>query len=255
MKNTKISWCTHTFNVVTGCYHTCPYCYARRMTERFSDKEQDWLGKPVHLLDEPVLNEDGKKKPYPYGFEPTFHRYRLGQVENMKNWKPSNIFICSMADLFGWWVPDEWLTEIFEALRRAPMHNYLFLTKNPMRYCELEEKNLLPDDGNFWYGTTVTRPDDAYFYSDERKTFLSVEPILEDFGGRGRVKTDWVIIGAETGNRRDKVVPEKRWIDGIIKSCDEEGVPVFLKESLIPVVGEENMRQEMPEGLKGGVDG
>jgi protein gp37 len=38
-----------------------------------------------------------------------------------------------MADLFGEWVPDEWIKEVFRACEEAPQHRYLFLTKNPER--------------------------------------------------------------------------------------------------------------------------
>ena len=34
-QNTKIDWCDATWNPVTGCYHRCEYCYARRIAERF----------------------------------------------------------------------------------------------------------------------------------------------------------------------------------------------------------------------------
>lgn len=36
MLKTKIEWCDSTWNPVTGCRHECPYCYARRIAERFS---------------------------------------------------------------------------------------------------------------------------------------------------------------------------------------------------------------------------
>ena len=63
-----------------------------------------------HVLDEPEIEcavfdppsgYRGKVKPYPYYFSPTFHRYRLGEPQSWK--KPRNIFVCSMADLFGEW--------------------------------------------------------------------------------------------------------------------------------------------------------
>ena len=37
MKKTKIEWCDSTWNPVTGCYHGCEYCYARRIACRFGD--------------------------------------------------------------------------------------------------------------------------------------------------------------------------------------------------------------------------
>ena len=39
MNKTKIEWCDSTWNPVTGCYHGYPYCYARRMVERFGKRE------------------------------------------------------------------------------------------------------------------------------------------------------------------------------------------------------------------------
>jgi hypothetical protein len=56
--------------------------------------------------------------------------------------------------------------------------------------------------------------------------------------------------GAETGNRKGKIIPKREWIDNIVRAADEAGVPVFMKDSLIPIVGEENMRREFPAGLR-----
>ena len=36
MNRSKIEWCDHTWNPISGCRHNCPYCYARRMTARFA---------------------------------------------------------------------------------------------------------------------------------------------------------------------------------------------------------------------------
>ncbi|MCL2461960.1 MAG: phage Gp37/Gp68 family protein, partial [Defluviitaleaceae bacterium] len=80
--------------------------------------------------------------PYPFYFKPTFHRYRLGEPARMK--KPKNIFVCSMADMFGDWVPDEWIKAVFEACEAIPRHRYLFLTKNPARYKALAMAGKLP---------------------------------------------------------------------------------------------------------------
>jgi protein gp37 len=38
MNHTKIEYVDHTWNPVTGCLHDCPYCYARRIAERFHDR-------------------------------------------------------------------------------------------------------------------------------------------------------------------------------------------------------------------------
>lgn len=51
--------------------------------------------------------------------------------------------------------------------------------------------------------------------------------------------TKQVIIGAETGNRKNKVIPQKKWIDDIVNACDYRGVRVFMKESLRKIMGED----------------
>ncbi len=240
MNKTKIEWCDSTWNPVTGCLHGCEYCYASKIANRFG------CGMNVpHVLCEPIKS-NGRVQSYPLGFTPTFHRYRLDEPQKWK--KPRTIFVCSMADLFGDWVPDEWIEEVFKACEKAPQHRYLFLTKNPRRYVELAKKGKLPERANIWYGSTATSSDKQLYLSSNRNTFLNIEPILKDFGTNIKFYKlfDWVIIGAETGNRRYKVIPEKEWIGNICKAANESRIPVFMKDSLIPIVGEENMRREFP---------
>lgn len=264
MLNTKIEWCDATWNPVTGCLHGCEYCYARRIAERFSGCE------PVPENDDrtrAVMNgtETGavielsahltKKRgngkmeaaPYPFGFSPTLHKYRLKQPQKWVN--PQTIFVCSMADLFGDWVPDDWIIRVFDACSDVPRHRYLFLTKNPARYMKLAQAGKLPEKDNFWYGSTLdSMKSRRYPGRILDHTFVSIEPLTErmdvglgSFGG-----DEWIIIGAETGNRKGKVIPEKEWVDTICAAADITHAAVFMKDSLIPIVGEENMRRELP---------
>ena len=78
---TKIDWCDSTWNPVTGCLHDCPYCYARRIAERFGGcwrldlpPDTSWRGNvgvrelmgdyarhsngKCHVLDEPEIECD-----------------------------------------------------------------------------------------------------------------------------------------------------------------------------------------------------
>lgn len=55
----------------------------------------------------------------------------------------------------------------------------------------------------------------------------------------------WVVIGAETGNSKGKVIPQKEWIMEIANVCREYGTPVFMKESLRELMGDD-FRQEFP---------
>ena len=280
---TKIDWCDSSWNPVTGCLHGCEYCYARRIAERFGAREiydpecqcQRHLiergmltgtGKPLEL-DYPweQKNKDGSitNAAYPFGFSPTFHRYRLDEPQSWK--KPRNIFVCSMADLFGYWVPDEWIAEVLKACDAAPQHRYLFLTKAPSRYEKIsslmpswEEMYLEKSRPVMMFGASAT--DDAMMAVAHKSNaeWVSVEPILEPIepewfisasGSNGDYSTfrrwEWVVIGAETGNSKHKTVPKREWVEEIVKVCKEYGTPVFMKDSLRDLM-RDGFRQEFP---------
>lgn len=243
---TKIDWCDSTWNPVTGCLHGCEYCYARKIAERFSTEKKN--KRPyLPVLDVPTRRVRTKPEPYPYGFKPTFHRYKLDEPQKWK--KPRNIFVCSMADLFGEWVPDEWIQEVFKACDAAPQHRYIFLTKNPHRYYDLIEKGILTEHDNWWLGSTIDGDSAKKKRFQERgyNSFVSIEPLLEPiYVGLGSFGSDeWVIIGAETGIRKGKVVPDRSWIDLIVSAANITRMKVFMKESLREIMGDD-FRQELP---------
>lgn len=275
--NTKIDWCDSTWNPVTGCLHGCEYCYARRIAERFSTAmampDFELLvpvdePHPVYELSEPVRHDfhGNKREPYPYGFQPTFHRYKLDEPLRWK--KPRNIFVCSMGDLFGDWIPIGWIQEVFTACRRAPQHRYLFLTKNPSRYKNLnryvylptyEETDIEKSEPHIMLGASATNNAQMKAAFDSDADWVSIEPIHEsllsewfvsfigskDGPGIWAPRWKWVVIGAETGNRQDKIIPKKEWVQEIADICMQEGTPVFMKESLRDLMGDE-FRQEFP---------
>lgn len=243
MEKTKIDWCDSTWNPVTGCLHGCTYCYAKSIADRFGAGWQTTSGN-LPVLDTAAISTRGKE-PYPYNFTPAFHRYRLNEYANKKG---RNIFVCSMADLFGDWVPNEWIQEVFAACYAAPQHNYLFLTKNPRRYEKLLDRYM---PGNMWFGWSQTGPLGSkilFTTHHSVKTFISIEPLLEPFEKFCIRGVDWVIIGAETGRRKDKVIPERKWIEDILYECKENEIPVFMKSSLAEIWGEP-LVQEFPKEL------
>lgn len=257
MNKTGIEWCDFTWNPVTGCYHNCEYCYARRIAERFGVRGAEAADhKAIHTVEKKL-----KGNPYPYIFEPTFLPYKL--VEPARKKAPQNIFVCSMADLFGKWVPDDWILDVFDACEQAPRHNYLFLTKNPERYVRLDLDGELPARPNMWYGATVTKPEDPFPFSGSHNIFLSVEPMLAPFSGedlatltekrcRGDAP-DWIIIGAMTGPLAGPdTLPQAEWIEDLAKDAETAGIPVFMKDSLVPIMGEANMLRQFPRGLQHG---
>ena len=285
---TKISWCDSTWNPVTGCYNGCEYCYARRIATRFEAKRpcayydghlymNPDCEHPLHMLDGPAvsaiyternekhdLRKDYMKQPYPFGFEPTFHRYKLDEPQKWK--KPRHIFVCSMADLFADWIPQNWIRQVMDACYAAPQHSYLFLTKNPKRYTEVIDylETGVKDSPTgkppaMWFGATATNNEQLESADDTPATWVSIEPIHEriwtdanfaaetncGFGYREFGRWLWVVIGAETGHRNGKVVPEKEWVKDISEECRHWETPVFMKESLRELMGED-FRQEFP---------
>jgi protein gp37 len=279
LTKTKIEYCDYTFNPVTGCLNSCPYCYARKQADRFKgkgdlresgdgflmsdDRIESWSGAgrgPIIKRDgcyeikypltrgelpKPFEPYNGIYTPYPFSFAPTFHRYRLDEPTKLK--KPSTIFVCSMADLFGDWVPDEWILEVFKVCKAAPQHRYLFLTKNKDRYSFFNGvMDYAPK--NVWLGSTVTDTSLGYMTGTDKNYFLSIEPLLQDIGNKININKNylkWVIIGAETGNRKGKIIPKREWIENIVEKCRASDVPVFMKNSLAEIWGEP-LIQEYP---------
>ena len=95
-----------------------------------------------------------------------------------------------------------------------------------------------------------TRPE--YECNEEEKKLVSV--VCDSCGGVGgytgsfrKQPVNWIILGAESGNRKDKVTPRREWIDSIVQTCDEHNIPVFMKESLRGLMGDD-FRQEFPWG-------
>lgn len=260
MNKSKVDYCNFSFNPVTGCKLGCEYCYAAKQAKRFSgdprmNKGSSQLQKDetgLYTLEKPFKNWGGKVIPCPAGFIPTLHRYRLPMPEQKK--KPANILTCSLSDLMAPWIPDTWIMDVFRACEAAPWHNYLFLTKYPRRYELMSSTGQLPHSENFWYGTTVTRQSDldrvVFLPRKRHNQFINVEPVLEAIDIREIDFMDWIIIGAETGNRRGKVKPEREWIEAIVNAARAAGIPVFMKSSkeLAEVWGEE-LIQELPAGL------
>jgi len=218
MNKSKIEWCDYTWNPVVGCLAGCPYCYAARMTKRFAGKGGD--------------------------FKPTFHASRLDDPQKVKT--PQNIFVCSMADLFGDWIPDEWIQQVFDACKKAPQHRYIFLTKNYKRYNELRDKGILPLDTNMYFGVSVTTEKQlkqaCLFWGNI--DFLSIEPLMEYMGVdewfvdvNHNPHWKWVIVGSETGNRKGKIIPEYEWVEDIVYQCGKLKIPLFMKDSLKEIWG------------------
>jgi protein gp37 len=207
MNRTRIEWCDYTLNPIVGCPHNCPFCYARRQAKRQKQRCQ-----------------------LCYQFTPHPHLERLDQLLSIRN--PSRIFIDSMWDWNAEGVKEKWLTIIIERMRECPQHTFQILSKRPERYARFEYSP------NVWLGTSVSTTSDCFRVRElsdlkaENIKFVSVEPIHEEIGFRFSSPIDWIIVGAETGQRKGKVKAESEWIDSIIENARTARIPLFIKDNV-----------------------
>ncbi len=49
-----------------------------------------------------------------------------------------------------------------------------------------------------------------------------------------------------TGPGGKRHSPRREWVENIVEVARVSGTPVFMKDSLLPIMGEENMLRELP---------
>jgi len=218
-KGDSIEWAQWSWNPVTGCKHDCPYCYARDIA--LSERMQ-------------------QASLYPNGWEPTFRSEALNAPRKTRVPKDAetdtrfkNVFTCSMADLFGRWVPSEWIEAVMMAVKGNPQWNFLFLSKFPQRLADLD----IP--ANAWLGTTVdlqariANAEKAFSKITSGVRWLSVEPMLEPIHLEQPDLFNWVVIGgASSSKQTPEWKPPYRWIESLVRQCDDAGIPVYMKSNL-----------------------
>lgn len=239
MNRTNIDWMKkgYTWNPISGCRYGCPYCYAASITKRFGKSS---LGE-IHEM------ECGTE-PFPFGFDPTLYKQRLDEPFEAK--KSTRIFVGSMADMFGPWVPKNWIDSVFHAMKKAPWHTYYILTKNPdglRDYVSYFGTNL-------WVGTTI----DTTAAVSRAKTlasipcahrFISFEPLLGNvmplIDDESLKKYQWFIVGAQTGKNTENSIPRREWVNAIDAKAYELHIPLFMKSSLKKLYSSK-LEQEIP---------
>lgn len=232
-KSRGIEWTDWTWNPTAGCMHGCTWkmpdgsiaeCYAKKIAEGLA------------------------RAAYPQGFEHHYWRQHV-LYEPLKEPNPSKIFVGSMADLFGHWVPQEQIQQVLEVMRRADWHTFQTLSKYPIR---LPEFNPFP--ANVWVGVSLpaghlisqegaARALKAYLNPMTRiqasVRFMSIEPLWFDAGRvfkqwgeeNGDLPFEWVIIGAAT-NGPKTYQPDPGWVTNLLDVLDAQQIPVFFKGNL-----------------------
>lgn len=75
---------------------------------------------------------------------------------------------------------------------------------------------------------------------------VTFEPIFDEIGEIDLEGIDWIVIGTETGHRKGKVDARPEWVLHITEQAKAQGIPVFMKEDLLPIMGEGKIIQELP---------
>lgn len=242
MGKTTIEWTDYSVNPLRARHKTtgrigwhcvkyspgCASCYAEAINKRFG------TGLPFTKRSQDEVELVLDLKP-------------LEKVGRMRK-RGLKFFLCDQTDLFGEFVPFEWIDRIFEVIAVSPQHTFQILTKRPARMAEYFRGGR-PMLGNCWLGCSVEDQQRA----DERiphlleipaaVRFLSVEPLLApvDLGlwrvaipkhreswPVERVANFWVIVGGESGKGARPC--NAYWIRSIVEQCRAAGVATFVKQ-------------------------
>lgn len=119
--NSSIEWTDASWNPIRGIAPNrhmcrkispgCDNCYASAMNYRFGGQEYKFEGAGVG-----AVRLDHKALMLPLKWK-----------------KPQRVFVCSMTDLFGEWVPDDDIDEVVGIMAMAEQHQFQVLTKRPGR--------------------------------------------------------------------------------------------------------------------------
>lgn len=214
-----IEWTDATWNPVTGCSKVspgCAHCYAERLSLRFGHSSLPWT--PANAEENVIL-----------------HPERLGIPESWR--QPRMIFVNSMSDMWHPLVPAEFVSHVFEVMRRTPRHTYQILTKRSELMRAWFEghgaewgESPLP---NVWLGTSIENDRWVGRADDLRETpasvrFISAEPLLTALPSLDLTGIDWLIVGGESGSSHRPM--DELWVRDLRAKADEAGTAFFFKQ-------------------------
>ncbi len=163
------------------------------------------------------------------------------------------IFVCSMNDLWGKWIPNEWIDQVLEHCQRFD-NTYLFQTKNPIRFTDF----IIQFPHKAILGTTIETNRDTSGRSQasppkerlevmyrislrgDKQTMVNIEPIM-DFdldvmvSWIERMKPTFVSIGADS-RRCNLPEPPPDKIKMLIREL-EKATEFRIKSNLARLVG------------------
>lgn len=166
--------------------------------------------------------------------------------------KPEKIFVFSMTDLFGDWVPDDWQFAVFDWALQCPHQTLQLLTKRPYIALNaatkwLKARGLRRLPPNLWMGYSFWDIDEAHalLQIPAAVHWLSVEPLIKRMqlgfllewrqrvtDGRFADETynryQWVVVGGESGKKARPMHPN--WARALRDECEAAEVAFFFKQ-------------------------
>lgn len=216
-KNSKITWCTHTFNPWVGCQKVspaCDNCYA-----------ETWAKRSGH----PELWQGERRRTKTWGNPIKWDR------EAKANGIRPKVFCASLADVFDVKIDPLWREDLFNLIDLTPNLDWLLLTKRPKVAAEYFNGDIAPP--NVWVGATVEN--EAMVKARlrhlmkirARVRFLSMEPLLEPVILPLGLFPEWIIVGAESGSKRRPFSED--WVRGLRDQCVNADTPFFYKQNIV----------------------
>lgn len=220
------------WNPIAGCKHGCQWCMSDHTV--------------ASCYAETVANNLARSA-YPHGFR---HHYffpnRLD--EPLRLGCPAGIFLDSMSDLLGCWVPDDHIQQVLAVCREAFHHTFFLLTKNAPRLLAFD----FPP--NVWLGASI--PPDwilgrrlAPAQKDHmlRRAlsvlsklprhnirWMSFEPLSWNVGPivvEQPAALDWAVIGGAS-NGTKKYLPDLQHFGNLYGILEAAEIPMFFKGNL-----------------------
>jgi protein gp37 len=244
---TLIEWTDRTCNpiVVEGggwwcapCDEQCANCYAEKGNGN------------------PFLGGNGRS----YGGDPPPLLLRQDRIDRWPRLrKPQRIFVCSMTDVFGGWIPQDWHFSLLDGMAAAPRQTFQLLTKRPAvaldaitKWLQLRNLSILPS--HIWVGVSVGNQ----LRANQRRSFMaeipavvkfvSYEPALGLIDWSGWEFLSWLIAGGESGKaaRPSSLL----WYRQARDWCAARGIPFFFKQNGEWLACEEGKVPNIKEGAR-----
>jgi protein gp37 len=167
--------------------------------------------------------------------------------------KPTVWFVDSMTDLFGEWVPDDWIHQIIQVMITNPQHLFITLTKRHNRMLNLITRDYGkalegPGMRHMTWGVSAEDKDSAWaamevvcqlpvahnVISYEPAVggvdWLSIDGVLRHKLGENFHPLEWILVGGES-MQRGRVVPfEITWAQNTLAWCRAHGTKFFMKQ-------------------------